>query len=465
MSICRVNGQAVFVPYGVPGDVAEIELVHSRSSYAEAVIHRLVKPSHLRVNPPCPLYGSCGGCDHQNIGYESQLALKTDLLREIFRHFITADGRKGGGKLLPPVPSPELFGYRNKMQLQCVSRGGRLLAGFYERGTKRLIPVASCPLHSDGINACASSVLRILNRNRVNAYDPATKKGAIKDILIRESEAKGDLLLTLVTAVKTLATVNGISKSLFRENPRLKGFYLFHNPHVGDTVLKNSEDVGLSEKNGLLTKIYGNLLEEKFAGINMTLSPLSFFQVNPPQAENICSLLKGLAEYEVMEIARNTPEGPFPGIIDAHAGIGTFSLPMASFFKRVMGVEIVSHACDLARGNAIRNGIRNFTIKKGDAAEVIKKTYKSFGPDKFREYYTHLLLDPPRAGLTPELAGLAASLSFKKIWYVSCNPHTQARDAELLMREGNYTLTRITPFDMFPHTGHIETVMELTGNP
>lgn len=435
MAIARDGGKTVFVPFGVPGDVVEASVSEDKRSFSRARIDRVITPSPDRVEAPCRYFGECGGCAHQNMTYEAQCRNKHALLAELFRNIDTP--------IDPVVPSPSEFGYRSKMQLQCARSENKILAGFYRARSRTLIPIDRCPLHTDAMNTLARSTVRLLNDLRLPAFDARSRRGLVRDIVIR-SNTKGEAMLTLVIHDSEFDKRTVFSKAIFRRNPSLAGLFTFHNPRDTEFVFADGENIGTNTRNSPLTKVFGKTIDESFAGMRFAISPLTFFQVNVPQAEHVAAFLDECFT------------GASGGLIDAHAGVGAFALTLAKRFSEVLAVEVVRGSCDLARENIAKNRVANVRVRHAPDVRAIEDILSESASNADR--YPNLLLDPPRAGLSEEMRALIPSAKFRRIVYVSCNPHTQARDAAVLMASG-YRVTRIRPFDMFPHTHHIECVM------
>ncbi len=448
VGIAHLNGKTVFIPYVIPGDVVTAELTRETSSYCKAKLVKIERASGERIDPRCGYFGSCGGCSHQNLSYENQLKYKKELLREIFRKFLNDTV-----EIDDFVPSPKQFAYRNKLQMQCAAAKNRgIIGGFYRAASHEIVEIKHCPLHSDEINSLASETLGILNEFKIPAYGATRGKGMIRDIVIRESEKTKRLMLTIVSNSEDLPRRNTISKILFKRIPLLEGLFLYSNPHDTDIVFKDSRDIGLGEAKTPLKKIFGGFIHDGFGGIDFTISPISFFQVNAPQALNILDYIRELLKDE---------DTRSYSLIDAYAGIGALSLPLAKYFKSILAIELVNHAASLGRKNASQNGITNYSVRNGDACEVIGKMASDMGLAKFIERNRYILLDPPRSGLSEEMREMLCTISFKRIIYISCDPHTQARDVEKLTKDGGYRIRSIRPFDMFPQTFHIENVITL----
>jgi 23S rRNA (uracil1939-C5)-methyltransferase len=451
VGIARYDGKTVFVPYTVPEDIVEAEIIQDKKNFSKAKITDVIKESPYRTKPQCVYFGTCGGCSHQNISYNYQLKFKHDLLKEIFRKHL-----KIGLQIEPVIASALEYKYRNKMMIHCFTKDGKkILAGFHKFNSHELVEIKRCPLHSDEINDLLNSTLNILNESKVSVYNSKTRRGLLKDIVIRESSSGKDLLLTLVINEKGLKQADKISKKLFKKHDRLKGFYVYHNPHDTDYVFKDSEKIYHNTHKSPLQKIYGDYIADKISGINFRISPVSFFQVNTNQAQNIVRYIENI-------VLNNKDKDK--SLIDAYAGIGTMSLPLAKNFKNVYAVEFVNNAAMLGKENAALNKINNYKSYVGDAAREIKKLLQKIDIDKLRNEYKYIIVDPPRSGLNNEMIGLLCYLKIKNVFYVSCNPIIQTRDIDKLMEKAAYKVKSIQPFDMFPQTFHIENVVELVLN-
>lgn len=451
VGIARHNGKTVFVPYAVPEDIVEVEVIQDKKNFSKAKITTIIKESPYRIKPQCVYFGTCGGCSYQNIKYNYQLKFKHDLLKEIFRKHLKSELH-----VKPVIASEMEYRYRNKMMIHCFTKDGRkVLAGFHKFNSHELVEIKHCPLHSDEINDLLKSTLNILNELKVSAYNPKTRRGLLKDIVIRESFSNKELLLTLVINEKELRQSDKVSKQLFKKYDHLKGFYIYHNPYDTDYVFKDSEKIYHNTHKSPLRKIYGDYIIDKILGINFKISPISFFQVNTGQAQNIVRYFDSI-------ISNNADKNK--SLIDAYAGIGTMSLPLTKNFKNVIAVEFVNNASMLGKENAILNKIKNYQSFTGDAAREIKKLLQKIDIDKLRKEYKYIIIDPPRSGLNDEMIGILCYLKIKNIFYVSCNPIIQSRDIDKLMEKTAYKVKSIQPFDMFPQTFHIENVVELVLN-
>ncbi len=448
VGIAHIDGRVTFVPYCVPGDELLIDIVHETKSYFKAEIAEILTPSRERVQPICEYFGICGGCSHQNIKYESQLKFKQELLNEIFRDFI-----KDGIKIDDIVPSPEQFGYRNKMQMQCTSaRGGKIAAGFYKIKSHEVVAINNCPLHSEPVNKLVNSAVSTLNQFKILPYSEKLKKGTLRHIVIRESKLYGEMMMTFVSNHETLLNQTRISKALFSKNKNLAGLYIFYNPHDTNVIFEDSEGIKLNDNRSPLKKIFGSdYITDSIDNVDFCISPLSFFQVNTLQAANMAKFIEeniGAADKK-------------SSLIDAYSGIGTLSLGLSHKFENILAIEIVAQACALARQNAKKAKVNNFQIRRGDAAELIQNALNKLSNNNFTKKYSSIILDPPRAGIDENMTDFLCNIKIPEIIYVSCNPHTQKRDISRLCSKGGYKVLKIAPFDMFPQTFHVENIIKL----
>lgn len=448
VGIGHIDGKVVFVPYSVPGDEVLVKLVHETNSYYKAEIVEIIKASRDRIEAPCQYFGVCGGCSHQNIKYGAQLRYKQELLNEIFRKFVN-----GGVKIDEITPSPEQFGYRNKLQMQCAaSRGGKIGAGFYKIRSHEVVEIDNCPLHSEPLNKLVQSTVSTLNQFKILPYSEKLRKGTMRHIVVRESRHNGDMTMTFVANHETLLNQTKISKALFSKNKSLKGLYIYHNPHDTNVIFEDSEGIRLNDNRSPLRKIFGeDYISDNINGTYFKISPLSFFQVNTAQAKN-------MAKFIEENIGFNNKKS---SLIDAYSGIGTLSLGLSHKFENVLAIEIVAQACALARINARAAGAKNYHVRRGDAAEIINSSLSSLKAGDFEDKYRSIILDPPRAGIDENMRDFLCEVKIPEILYISCNPHTQERDVSHLCAKGGYKIAKIAPFDMFPQTFHIENIIKL----
>ena len=373
---------------------------------------RVLKPSDSRIEPVCPHFGVCGGCQTQHMKYEKSLALKRQKVYD-------ALARLGGVQdpcVNDTVPSENVFGYRNKAEYAC-NHG---YSGMFEQGSHRIIDMDECPLQTDEANKAFSYVKKHMGSLQIKYIVPRVNR-------------RGEMLLTLSTDGK--CNIKPLADALMKEFSFILGVY--------EMKLKPRPAHALD---GEIRKIAGNAdFFETLSGLTFTVSPQSFFQVNRPQAEKLYDIALSLADLKENE-----------KIVDVYSGAGTISLAAAKKCAHVTGIEIVPEAVRDANKNAEMNGLSHKTkFYAGDAAQVYVRLNKT-------EKFDCVIVDPPRKGVDESVINALIQSVTNRIVYVSCNVATLARDVKRLTESGKYRFEKAVPVDMFPMTGHVETVVLLS---
>ena len=425
----RYNGMAVFVPATAVGDEITAHILKVKKSYAFAKAESIINPSDDRITPECPVYLRCGGCVFSHMSYNAEKEIKSGHVKECFR-------RIGGTE---PEFEPIIGGeadkrYRNKAQYPVASDGGEIKTGFYSPHSHRVIHCPDCLLQPEEFSGILEIFSEYIKKNNISVYDETVHKGLIRHIYIRKGTASGEIMVCAVINGKGLPDENGLVSALLGKEPNIKSIII--NTNTKDT------NVILGEK---CRTLWGaDCITDILCGLKFRISPLSFYQVNRNQAEK---LYGKAAEYA------NLTGGET--VMDLYCGAGTIGLSMAEKAKEIIGVEIVPEAIEDAKINAELNGIKNARFICGDAAkaaEILKN--EGVKPDV-------IILDPPRKGCSPEMIKTAAEMKPDRIVYVSCDPATLARDCGIFKDLG-YSAVKATPVDMFPRTGHVETVVLLS---
>ncbi len=422
------EGMAVFVPGAARGDKLEVLLVKVLKHYAFGRISRIVEPSPNRVEPDCPHFGKCGGCDFRHLSYEEELWLKARRVQD-------AMNRLGGFDL--PVPeitgSPEIQRYRNKGQFPVGREETGVAYGFYRSRSHQLIPLTDCKLQSEEACALARAVCDWADQCGVKPYEEATHSGLLRHIYVRQGRA--GLHLTLVVLRDKLPAPRRLTELCRQAVPALCGIVINVNDKPGNRIL------GLHNRT-----LWGDdRLEDDLMGNTFRLSPLSFYQVNHAQTENLYACAAAWAATDDRTDA-----------LDLYCGVGTITLTLAGRCKSVVGVEIVPAAIDDAKENSARNGIENVRFLCADAgAAAAKMAEEGFRPQV-------ILVDPPRKGLDQAAIDAICKMDPDRIVYVSCDCASMARDAKLLQETGGYAPEKLQAFDMFPRTANVESICLLT---
>lgn len=419
--IGHIDGKAVFVRGGVTGDCLNVKIIKDAGSYYVALPEKTVFLSSRRRDSSCPYFPKCGGCSFSNVSYEYEKELKRGFVKSALNKERLFDLT-----VLETLSTGKITGYRNKVQFPCAE--GRI--GYYAAHSHRIASGTDCALHGAGMRRVLALLADFLKSEAIECYDENSGKGLLRHILLRGS-VNGDLLLTLVLNGRTFPAQSALLALLQRECPEVKG--LFYNVNTENTnVILGREFI----------HVYGDeVLTDALLGCTFELSPGAFYQVN----HDACELL-------YREVAARADLKSGYTVADLFCGAGTIGITLVKDRPdvRLIGIECVPEAVRNAERNALRNGIRNAEFLCGDA------NHPALGSADV------VIVDPPRKGLDAQLIPLLSSIkNLKKIVYVSCNPSTLARD---LARFTNYnwSVGALQPVDMFPRTGHVETVVSLS---
>ena len=374
---------------------------------------------------PCPYAKKCGACTLQNLPYEDQLKLKQAGLVRLLGRF---------GRVERIVGMKDPLHYRNKVQAAFRSKSGKVVSGVYQSGSRRIIEVEDCMLEDAAAAAILASIRKLCASMKIKPFDLVTGQGFLRHVLIRRGFATGEIMVVLVTVPGEFRGERPFVNELLRRHPEITTVVRNINPT--DTPLFLGHESYVLHGEGYIT--------DRLCGLSFRISPRSFYQVNPVQTE---LLYQKAREYAALTGRER--------VIDAYCGTGTIGLIMAAGAREVIGVEVNRDAVADAKVNARENKIKNATFYVGDAGEFMSNMAAN------RERADVAMLDPPRAGCSQRFLQSLLTLAPKRIVYISCNPETLARDLVTLVR-GGYTVKKIQPFDMFPWTGHVESVVCLT---
>ena len=475
--IGKIDGFPLFIKDAVVGDTVEAKIIKSKKNYAYARVEKVVTPSPFRVEPPCKSHRQCGGCQIQALSYDRQLAFKQDKVRNNLLRIGGFSEAEVDRVMEPVVGMENPLRYRNKAQYPFgTDKQGNPITGFYAGRTHSIIPNTECYLGREENREILQVILDYMKEYHVNAYDEETGKGLIRHALIRTGFYTGEIMVCLVINYKE-------EKKAARSASEGKNTKTGRGKLVGGTVRYLPEQDKLVEKLALIkgmTSVSVSINTERtnvimgkeihtiwgsdtitdkirvrdtgkedmpYTGEELTfsISPLSFYQVNPMQTEKLYSL--------ALEYAGLTGK---ESVWDLYCGIGTISLFMALRAKEVYGVEIIPQAIDDARQNAVRNHIANAEFFVGKAEEVLPAVY-----EKEESHPDVIVVDPPRKGCDEKCLDTMLKMAPSRIVYVSCDSATLARDLKLLCA-GGYRLERVRPVDQFAHTVHVETVVLLS---
>ena len=452
--IGKIDGFPLFIKDAVVGDTVEAKIIKSKKNYAYARVEKVVTPSPFRVEPPCKSHRQCGGCQIQALSYDRQLAFKQDKVRNNLLRIGGFSEAEVDRVMEPVVGMENPLRYRNKAQYPFgTDKQGNPITGFYAGRTHSIISNTECYLGREENEEILQTILDYMKEYHVNAYDEETGKGLIRHALIRTGFYTGEIMVCLVINYK------GKQESYLPRQDKLLEKLALIKGMTSVSVSINTERTNVIMGKEIHTIWGSDTITDKirvrdtgkvdmpYTGEELTfsISPLSFYQVNPMQTEKLYSL--------ALEYAGLTGK---ESVWDLYCGIGTISLFMALRAKEVYGVEIIPQAIDDARQNAVRNHIANAEFFVGKAEEVLPAAY-----EKEESHPDVIVVDPPRKGCDEKCLDTMLKMAPSRIVYVSCDSATLARDLKLLCA-GGYRLERVRPVDQFAHTVHVETVCLLS---
>lgn len=439
--IGSLDGIKVFVENSLPGEELKVKLLEVKKSYARGKVAGFVSRSPERVDPPCRYFELCGACHLQHMAYKAQLRYKTRIVKDVVARIAGLDPRI----VRDIVPSPLEWGYRNKMQYpirqvrnkaKIQSSKQHISMGYYRKGTHEVIDIDNCPVLHPALNLLASAARKALNGSSLPAYDEDSGKGLFRHLLGRTAFSTGQSSATFVINGQTFPGSRGIVKAVLDDldpSVRIKNISYNSNLRRTNVILGAVTRTILGTDN--ITEVIGD--------IRFAISPGSFFQINPGQAEKMFDKVSELCCLSGNET-----------VFDLYSGGGAIALWLAKKARAVYGVEEIKSAVSDARGNAALNGIKNVYFRSGKVeTELRKLSLSGIRADI-------LVLDPPRSGCSASVIRSVMEHCSGKIIYVSCDPATLSRDLKLL--SDRYRVDDIVPFDMFPQTAHVECVAALS---
>ncbi|MBL0175290.1 MAG: 23S rRNA (uracil(1939)-C(5))-methyltransferase RlmD [Ignavibacteria bacterium] len=442
-AVARTGGLVVFVDGGIPGDTVMARVFRKKKQYAEAAVQEILARSPERVDPVCAHFGTCGGCSWQHLEYAAQCRWKREHVRDAFERI----GGFAGVTVHETLPSPVEVYYRNKMEysfgdkrwllpeeLGATLRDELFALGLHVPGRyDRILSIDACHLQSPESNAILNATRDFFLARGVPAYSTKTHTGDLRNLVIREGKRSGERMVYFVSTHEEPEMMREYAELLREERFGVTTFV------HGITQRKSTVAVGETE-----TVYFGpGVITEQLGDCSYELSPTSFFQTNTLQAERLYALAAASADFR-----------PTDTVWDLYCGAGTITLFIAPFVKEAIGVELNPASIADAQKNAAANGVSNVSFRVADILAFLRSgKERGAVPDV-------IIVDPPRAGLHPDVTRGIGALGVERVVYVSCNPATSARDCQVLAEYG-YVIEGITPVDMFPHTYHIECVITL----
>jgi len=452
--LAHIGGFPIFIPRTIPGQEVEITVTNRLEAYAEARVERLLKLAKDEIRPRCAHAHECGGCLWQNLPYVKQLQYKEDIVRETLEHLTPVDaGLRStlSGRVLKIIPSPQVFNYRNKLELsfgyaamRTKEHSGKRIylnenstIGFHPSGQlETVMPVTECHLYDEQLSALLLDVRRFIGDRHLSVYNPKTHRGLLRTLLLRRGVHTGEEgFCFMVNARK-------------RELEPLFQYFLRFGGRSGLVSLLVAENCGVNDKpeSPRVHCLVGKAsITERLFDLEFEISPFSFFQTNTLGTEKLYQAL-----VDSVDITQRDT------VLDAYCGIGAIGQYLARFCQKVVGIESHPSAIEDALRSSGKNRIGNISFYRGLAEQLLSVQLKPGGKYTFDV----IILDPPRAGLHPVAKDAVLAHAPRQIVYISYNTATFARDLGGFLKNG-YELRSVQPVDIFPHTAHIETVSVL----
>ena len=424
----KMGDHYVYVPFALPQEFLSARVLFAKRNTVFATPKEILKPSSHRVEPLCPKFGKCGGCQLQHMDYETQLEFKRECVKQNLS--------KIGGldvEVLPTVPSQNQWKYRNKVQFPVGERDGKPVVGFFKNDTHTLVQVDECPLQDEWAKKMTEAFIEYATKAKIKPYNEKRHEGVLRHLIGRYID--GQLLVTVVINGEELPNKELLVKELKK---RFDDFGLFKNINTAKT------NVILGKKTQWL---YGRkVIESRLGDIAFFVRPDSFFQVNFDVMQKIYARVKDFLKDKKVDV-----------LVDCFSGSGVLSAGLYQKDVTEYAIEIVPSSTIDADQLKDKNGLINLTNICGDVAVELPKIV-----DKHKGQKIAVVFDPPRKGVDKNTIDLLIQTKPDVIAYVSCDSATLSRDLKLLTQNGDYTVETVQPYDMFPQTKHVETVVCLS---
>jgi 23S rRNA (uracil1939-C5)-methyltransferase len=448
-SLAKVEGKVIFIEGAVPGDVVDVQLGRSKKDWAEGRTLRFHSYSSMRVQPFCTHFGVCGGCQWQMLPYDKQLEYKQRQVRDNLQRI--------GKVVLPEIPpilgAAQTTCYRNKIEYTFGNKrylrkeelsdmsitGEQDVAGFHARGLfDKVVDIDTCYLQAEPTNAIRLAIKAFARQHQYSFYDIRNHSGLLRTMQIRLCTT-GELMVNIVFGENEEAKIKALLDHVLQLFPSITTLLYTINTKRNDSM-HDLEPIAYHGKGYVIEKLSTGDAGKVY---QFKIGPKSFFQTNTHQGEQLYRVTKEFAELTGNEV-----------VYDLYCGTGSIGIFVSEQAKKIIGVEMIAAAIDDAKENAALNNLTQTAFFAGDVIDVCNDDFfASHGrPDV-------IITDPPRAGMHEKLVQKILEIGAPTVVYVSCNPATQARDLALL--DTKYAVTKIQPVDMFPHTLHIENVVQL----
>ena len=427
--IAKINNFTIFIPNSIKGEKVKVLIVKVLSSHAFGKVIEIIQKSENRIESDCKTYKRCGGCSLRHIQYSETLNMKRNAVQSLVNKTLQTKI-----KVQETLGMENPYHYRNKAQYPVgIDKEGKPVIGVFANRTHEIIPIKKCLIQDEQTEEIAKYIVNYIAENHISIYNENTRKGLVRHIVTKIGKKTNEIMVVSVINGNEIPNEKKFVETLASKFPKIK------------TIIKNinekNTNVILGEKN--ITMYGKGYIEDKLGELTFKISPLSFYQVNPVQAEKLYTIGVESANITKKDV-----------VFDLYCGIGTISLFMAKYAKKVYGIEIVKQAVEDAVENAKTNNIENAEFIAGDVEEVLDDLInnKKIIPDI-------VMVDPPRRGLDKISIQNILKIKPKKLVYISCNPATLVRDLKEL--EESYEINSIKPVDMFPFTSSVECVAVL----
>lgn len=430
MGVVKVDHYPIFVPDVLMGEEIEVKVIKANKKFGFGKLIDIITPAKNRIEPPCPYYFQCGGCQIQTLDYAEQMAFKHGTMDKSINRMAKLDKQVD-----ETIGMETPMYYRNKSQIPVRFNNGKIEMGFYKPRSHDIVDIHHCLIQKQIHNDLMVFIKELLNKEKVSVYDEAMHQGLLRHVIIRSNNDDSEVQIAFVTNGKKNIFPD-INKAIIETFPMVKSIVQNINPEKTNVIFGNKTNI-----------LYGqDYITDTLLGKKFRIKARSFYQVNHEQTEKLYKKALEAADLKGHET-----------IIDTYCGIGTIGLCASDQAEEIIGIEVVDSAVEDAKENAKLNGVENAEYHLGKSEEVMKKLVgRGVRPDV-------VFVDPPRKGCHPEFLEALAEVKPEKIIYVSCNPSTLQRDLKYLNEQG-YDVSPVTPVDMFPQTNHVEGVVALDRN-
>lgn len=445
-AVARVENRVVFIPFGVPGDVVDVQVVSKKKSFFEGRIIHFHQRSPFRIEPVCEHFGLCGGCRWQNMGYEKQLYFKQKQVKDHFDRI----GKFQYPEIRPIIGSDDIFQYRNKLEYTFSNRKwftsprpesglnintnglGFHLPGMFDR----IIDIEQCHLQAEPTNKIRLAARDYALEKGLSFYDVKTWEGLLRNLIVRNT-LTGELMVIVVFKEDETQIIYDLLGFLKDGFPEITSLMYVINPKRNDDI--SDLDIRLFHGKPYLIEALP-AYDRANPDLRFKIAPVSFFQVNVRQAARLYRIATEMADFKGHET-----------VYDLYSGTGTIACYVAEYVKKVVGIEYIDSAITDSYENANLNGVSNAAFHAGDIAKVLNREFF-----EANGYPDMVITDPPRNGMHEKVVQQIIEARPEKVVYISCNPATQARDIQLM--SDSYRIDAVQPVDMFPHTQHVENI-------